>query len=227
MQILRTYPAKRPVYPFAPQGERSIARAYAHAFTRARTLIYIEDQYFWSDVVADALGRALRREPRLQVIAVVPRFPEKDGRLSGPPMRYGQRLAWELLHEAGGDRFALFDLENAEGTPIYVHAKVCVVDDEWMTIGSDNLNRRSWTHDSEITCAVVDPDGLLPRSVRTSLWSEHLGLPKDDPRLAVPSGALDLWAERATAPGSRVRRHVPQALSAGTRRWARPAYQVL
>ncbi len=121
--ILRTYPAKRPPYPFAPTGERSIARAYTHAFARARRLVYIEDQYFWSDVVADALAGALRREPELQVIAVVPRYPEKDSRLSGPPMRYGQRLAWELLHEAGGDRFALFDLENTEGTPIYVHAK--------------------------------------------------------------------------------------------------------
>ena len=55
-------------------------------------------------------------------------------------MIYGQRLAWEALREAGGDRFAMFDIENSEGTPIYVHAKVCVVDDHWMTIGSDNLN---------------------------------------------------------------------------------------
>ena len=61
----------------------------------------------------------------------------------------------------------MFDLENDAGTPIYVHAKVCVVDDHWMTIGSDNLNLRSWTHDSELTCAVVDPDGELPRSLRT------------------------------------------------------------
>ena len=115
-------------------------------------------------------------------------------------MLYGQRLAWNQLREAGGDRFALFDLENAEGTPIYVHAKVCVVDDQWMTIGSDNLNRRSWTHDSEVTCAVVDPDGVLPRSLRTSLWAEHLGMPQDDPRMTKLSGALALWAEREDAP---------------------------
>ena len=224
VQILRTYPAKRPAYPFAPDGERSIARAYARAFSRARRLIYIEDQYFWSDVVADTLAAALRREPELQVIAVVPRYPEKDSRIDGPPMLYGQRLAWDLLREAGGDRFALFDLENAQGTPIYVHAKVCVVDDQWMTIGSDNLNRRSWTHDSEITCAVVDPGGVLPRTLRTSLWAEHLALPPDEPRMSDLSGALALWAERQDAPGSRIRRHVPPAVSASTRRWARPVY---
>ncbi len=224
VQILRTYPAKRPAYPFAPDGERSIARAYARAFSRARRLIYIEDQYFWSDVVADTLAAALRREPELQVIAVVPRYPEKDSRIDGPPMLYGQRLAWDLLRQAGGDRFALFDLENAQGTPIYVHAKVCVVDDQWMTIGSDNLNRRSWTHDSEITCAVVDPGEVLPRRLRTSLWAEHLALPPDEPRMSELSGALALWAEREDATGSRIRRHVPPAVSASTRRWARPAY---
>ena len=48
------------------------------------------------------------------------------------------------------------DLENDEGTAVYVHAKVCIVDDVWMMVGSDNMNRRSWTHDSELSCAVVD-----------------------------------------------------------------------
>ena len=227
VQILRTYPAKRPAYPFAAHGERTIARGYSRAFERARRLIYIEDQYFWSGVVAAALADALRREPELRVIAVVPRFPEEDNRIGGPPMFYGQRLAWEALHEAGGDRFAMFDLENAAGTPIYVHAKVCVVDDHWMTIGSDNLNLRSWTHDSELTCAVVDPDGALPRSLRTSLWAEHLGLPQDDPRLSDLGRALDLWNERLGAPDSRISGHVPTALPARTRLWASAAYRSL
>ena len=164
VQVLRTYPWKRPRYPFAPDGERTIARGYTRAFQRARRMIYVEDQYFWSDVVAGTLAEALRREPDLQVVAVVPRFTEDEGRFGGPPAHYGQRAAWEVLREAGGDRFTMFDLANDAGTPIYVHAKVCIVDDEWMTIGSDNLNLRSWTHDSELTCAVVDPDGELPRS---------------------------------------------------------------
>ena len=53
----------------------------------------------------------------------------------------------------------VFDVENHEGTPVYVHAKVCVIDDIWATVGSDNLNRRSWTHDSELSCAVLDDTG--------------------------------------------------------------------
>jgi phosphatidylserine/phosphatidylglycerophosphate/cardiolipin synthase-like enzyme len=227
VQLLRTYPSKRPRYPFAPDGERSIARAYSRAFSRARRLVYVEDQYFWSELVAHELADALRREPDLQVIAVVPRYPEEDNRFSGPPMLLGQQRARELLERAGGSRFAMYDLENAAGTPVYVHAKVCVVDDEWMTCGSDNLNLRSWTHDTELTCAVVDPDGTLLRDLRVSLWAEHLGLPADDPRLAELDGAGELWAQRAGEPGSRARPHETEAVSRRTRLWAYPAYRFL
>ncbi len=226
VQVLRTYPYKRPAFPFAPQGERTIARAYERAFARATRLVYLEDQYLWSDIVARTLAEALRRAPRLEVIVVVPRFPDEDGRVSGPPNRLGQLQAMELLAEAGGGRFAAYDLENAGGTPVYVHAKVCIIDDEWMTCGSDNFNRRSWTHDSELTCAVVDTDGHLPRRLRTALWSEHLGLPLHDPRLASIDGASELWRERTTSPGSRARPHRPAPVSRAARLWATPMYRL-
>lgn len=222
VQLLRTYAAKRPPFPFAPHGERSIARAYERVFAKAQRLIYVEDQYLWSKVVARTLAAALQRTPTLQVIAVVPRFPDADGPFTGPPNRLGQRAAMELLGKAGGSRFNAYDLHNDQGTPIYVHAKVCVVDDQWMSCGSDNFNRRSWTHDSELTCAVVDPDGDLPRRLRTQLWSEHLGLAADDPRLADLEGAADLWRQRVGAPGSRARPHRPAPVSRLNRIWALP-----
>src|SRR5262249_16980617 len=156
VQVLRTYPAKRPPHPFAPQGERSIARAYLKAFERARRLVYFEDQYLWSGAAAGFLAERLRAEPRLHVVAVVPRYPDRNGRLSGPPYRAGQQTAIAALRRAGRDRVAVFDLEAPSGWPIYVHAKVCVIDDTWMIVGSDNLNVRSWTNDSELSCAVID-----------------------------------------------------------------------
>ncbi len=227
VQVLRTYPRKRPPYPFAPDGERSIARAYTRAFARARRLIYIEDQYFWSEAVVHALADALRRAPDLEVITVVPRFPEQDTRASGTPMKLAQRRARDALVAAGADRFAMYDLGHPGGVPIYVHAKICVVDDTWMTCGSDNLNMRSWTHDSEVTCAVVDPEGSLPRDFRVSLWAEHLGLPADDPRLADLSGSCRLWSERVGRPHSRIREHVLPSESRTARLWAVPAYRTL
>ena len=47
VQLLRTYPVRRPGYPFAPVGERSVARGIIKALGRARRLIYVEDQYLW------------------------------------------------------------------------------------------------------------------------------------------------------------------------------------
>ena len=87
---------------------------------------------------------------------MIPRFPDPDGVVAGDASRIGRERVLDALDAAGGDRVAVYDLENDENRPIYVHSKVCVVDDLWAAIGSDNLNRRSWTHDSEISCAVID-----------------------------------------------------------------------
>jgi phosphatidylserine/phosphatidylglycerophosphate/cardiolipin synthase-like enzyme len=159
VQVLRTYPYRRRGYSFAPEGERSIARAYLKVLSRARSLIYLEDQYLWSRTVAEMLARALVDNGELHLIAVLPRFPDQDGRLSRPPNLVGRAAALHTLRTAGGDRVAVYSPENEAGVPIYVHAKVCVVDDTWAIVGSDNFNRRSWTHDSELSCAVIDEDG--------------------------------------------------------------------
>lgn len=256
VQVLRTYPARRPAYPFAPSGERSVARAFAKAVARARTLIYIEDQYFWSLEIAEILASALRRQPQLQLIAVVPRFPDMDGRLSGPPSRLAQARSLALVKAAGGSRVGIYDVQNQLGTPIYVHAKVCVIDDVWATVGSDNLNRRSWTHDSELSCAVLDserdsrepldPSGLgdgsrtFARDLRLTLWAEHLGYPRDDPALLPLAGSTRLWEAAArervrddeqvddvVRSPSRVRAHDVTPVSRASRWWAQIAYHLI
>ena len=78
---------------------------------------------------------------------------------------------------------------TTHGTPVYVHAKVCVVDDVWACVGSDNFNRRSWTHDSELSCAVLDDTTdptraggdarVFARDLRLRLLREHLDRPAD------------------------------------------------
>lgn len=257
VQVLRTYPAKRPPLPFAPQGERSVARAYAKAFRRARRLIYLEDQYLWSAEVAQLLAEALREEPELRLIAVVPRYPDRDGRLSGPPNRIGQQTAIDRVLAAGADRVAVYDLENEQGRPIYVHAKVCVVDDVWATVGSDNLNRRSWTNDAELTAAVIDerhdprapadPGGLgdgarvFARDLRLALWREHLGRGDgDDADLLDPDSGFDAWrraaadlaawhrgGRRGPRPPGRAAEHHPGRVKAWAAWWARPLYEAV
>ena len=115
---------------------------------------------------------ALREHPDLRVIVVIPLFPDVDGRLSRPAELLARSRALDRLLEAAPDRVAAYGLENHAGTPVYVHAKVCVMDDLWASVGSDNFNRRSWTHDSELSCVVLDDD--YSRSLRLRLAAEHL-----------------------------------------------------
>ena len=212
VQVLRTYPAKRPPYPFAPDGERSIARALSQGVRRARggsstSRTSTSGRAHAADALADALrrdARAARRRGR----AALPR-PER-ARRRAPPSRIGrERVTRASLRRAAATASRCTTSRTATGTPIYVHAKVCVVDDVLMVVGSDNLNRRSWTHDSEISCAVIDaelderepidPGGLgdgarrLARDTRLRLWREHLGSRRRRRR-------------RPRRPGSRLRR---------------------
>jgi phosphatidylserine/phosphatidylglycerophosphate/cardiolipin synthase-like enzyme len=241
VQVLRTYPRKHPPYPFAPRGERSVARGYRKVIPRARRLIYLEDQYLWSAEVADLFAAALRANPELHLVAVVPRHADVDGRLQLPPNLVGRVQAVDACRRAGGDRVHVFDVENALGSPVYVHAKVCVVDDVWSSIGSDNFNRRSWTHDSELACAVLDSEGVFARDLRLRLMGEHLGRdPSDVADLIDPDAAIAAVCESAKAlqawydsggtgprPPGRLREHRPERLSRLTELWALPVYRVI
>jgi hypothetical protein len=51
----------------------------------ARSLVYLEDQYFWSRPAAACFADALAENPQLRLIAVIPQYPDRDGKLSMPP----------------------------------------------------------------------------------------------------------------------------------------------
>jgi phosphatidylserine/phosphatidylglycerophosphate/cardiolipin synthase-like enzyme len=257
VQILRTYPLRRKGYPFAPRGERSIAHAYEKVLARAQSLIYVEDQYFWSTDVVRSFADALQATPGLRLIAVVPHHPDQDGRLSLPPNLVGRQQALDLIRSAAGDRVAVYGVENPAGTPVYVHAKVCVIDDVWASIGSDNINRRSWTHDSELACAVLDTeldprepavvdrfgDGArtFARDLRLTLAREHLDRPADaDGDLIDPRSAFDAFAATAAElqrwldggrhgprPPGRLRPYDAPRLDRRTLAWATPLYRTI
>jgi phosphatidylserine/phosphatidylglycerophosphate/cardiolipin synthase-like enzyme len=255
VQVLRTYARRRGGYPFAPQGERSVARGFRKAIARARQLIYIEDQFLWSTEVAKVFAAALVANPSLHLIAMVPRYFDQAGTLTLRPNQVGREMAVRVLLDAAPDRVAIYDIENLAGVPVYVHAKISVIDDVWASVGSDNFNRRSWSHDSEIACAVldqerdarepIDPAGLgdgarkYARDLRLELWREHLGRAKgDDHGLLDPveavaafratAEALERWhreGERGERPPGRVRPHPRIQPSHTTSLWAEPLYR--
>ncbi|GAA2093676.1 phospholipase D-like domain-containing protein [Microlunatus panaciterrae] len=205
VQLLRTYPNLRHGrdYPFARGGERSVARGYSKALARADQLVYIEDQYLWSTDIATTFVESLTTNRDLRVIAVLPHVPDQSTPLSRLPQELGRLEALAMLRKAGGDRVAFYGVENHQGRPVYVHAKVCVMDDVWATIGSDNFNRRSWTHDSELSAVVIDEAGgdhsAYARRLRLTLAAEHLDrkvgpaeFPGDISKIETGTGPEDL-----------------------------------
>lgn len=227
VQILRTYPdlLLDRDYPFAPGGERSVARGYTKAIRRAQSLVYVEDQYLWGRHVGELFARALRENPDLHVIVVLPPYSAQGSRFGVLPQQLGRRRAMSDMVRVAPDRVAVYGIENDAGTPIYVHAKVCLIDDTWASTGSDNFNRRSWTHDSELSAVVVDEAGEYAERLRLTLAAEHLDrdpaeIDADgmrdcvDPRemfatFADSAARLDAWyanGQRGSRPKGRLRR---------------------
>jgi phosphatidylserine/phosphatidylglycerophosphate/cardiolipin synthase-like enzyme len=148
------------------------------------------------------------------------------------------------MQRAAPDRVAVFGIENHAGTPVYVHAKTCIIDDVWTTIGSDNFNRRSWTHDSELSAVVVDvaegSDGYA-RQLRLTLAAEHLDREDDDLDDCVDAAGmfaayvasaerLDAWhagGRVGARPPGRLRRLHPPHLSRRQRAAALAPYLLL
>jgi len=248
VQLLRTYPDLRfnADYPFAKGGERSVARGYSKAIKRAERIVYVEDQYFWGHDVGRLFEEPLRAAPELRLMLVIPLVPDLDGPNRKAQLLGRERALARLMRIAPG-RVAAYGIENHAGTPVYVHAKVCVIDDTWTSTGSDNFSRRSWTHDSELTAVVLD--GGYGRDLRLTLAAEHLdrldrveseGLEKVMADCLDPAGMFDAYADhadrldawhaggrRGERPPGRLRRlHVPR-LSDTERRWASVPLDVL
>lgn len=246
VQILRTFPVIYPkAYDFAPEGERSVMLGNTKAIAHAERLVYVEDQYLWSEEVGEHFAQALRDKPDLRLVVVLPLLPNLDGVAAEVPQLYGRSLAMSKVIEAAQDRVAVFGLTNEAGMPVYVHSKTCIIDHRWASVGSDNLNRRSWTSDSEIACTVVDdrgdleapaPQDSFPRTLLRTLVAEHLGCaPSDVPEdphelfdaMVACADALDEWyaggpgtrrtGGRSRVAGRALRRPVPVPVSWGRR----------
>ena len=188
LQVVRTVPER--IYRALPRGEFRIVESYLRALRSADRLVYVENQFLWSPEIADVLLDKVTNPPRddFRLLLVLPARPNSGGddtrgvlaELIDADDDRGRVLACTLYARSG----VLFD-------PVYVHAKIAIVDDEWLTIGSANLNEHSLFNDTEMNLVLHDP--ALARRTRRALWSEHLELPEgelpDDPVAAID----ELW----------------------------------
>lgn len=173
LQVVRTMPDG--MYPRHPQGDFRILESYLRGLSSARHLIYLENQFLWSPEILEVLREKLRNPPApdFRLLVVLPAKPNSGGddtrgQLGTLLQADGENhrvLACTLVSRGG----------SAQDLPIYVHAKVAIVDDQWMTIGSANLNEHSLFNDTEMN--VVTHDVPLITKTRHRLWAEHLERP--------------------------------------------------
>ncbi|CAN1343058.1 Phospholipase D alpha 1 [Linum perenne] len=231
--------------------DRSIQDAYIHAIRRAKSFIYIENQYFlgssfgWKQISGDikvddiACLHLIPKELSLKIISkieagerfavyvVIPMWPEGipesdsvqailDWQKRTMEMMYSdiaEALRKKGLNTSPREYLSFFCLGNRETkkigeylpseTPepgsnyaraqqarrfmIYVHAKMMIVDDEYIIIGSANINQRSMDggRDTEIAMGAFQPQHLATNNqlatgqiygFRIALWYEHLGV---------------------------------------------------
>ena len=187
LQIVRTVPER--IYKAVPNGDFRILESYLRALKAAERFIYLENQFLWSPEIATVLIDKLTNPPScdFRLVVLLPAKPN-----NGADDTRG--VLGELV-EADADRGGLVacTLYARAGTihdHVYVHAKIGIVDDRWLTLGSANLNEHSLFNDTEMNIVTHDPE--LATQTRRRLWAEHLELHLDQ-LPADPTEAVDRY----------------------------------
>ena len=167
-------------YPQVAEVETLFLRQIA----RAKRFIYAENQYFASRRIAEAIAERLREPDPPEIVIVHPETADGviEANAMDPPRDQLVASLRELDHKR---RFHAYN-PFTDDVAIYVHAKIMIVDDEILRIGSSNFNNRSLGLDSE--CDVfIDCErpanagcGEAIRALRYSLLAEHCGLEPEE-----------------------------------------------
>lgn len=207
--VARTLPAYG-----GKDGVHEIEALYLAVIAQARDVLYLESQYLASRKLAEALARRLREPDGPEIVLVLPR--NADGWLEQKAMDGARRSLLNMLWKADvHGRFGAYYPVTERGEPIYVHAKVLVMDDRLLRIGSSNLNNRSMGFDTECDLAIEanHPGDEVSRAaieLRNLLVAEHLGVDRDEVAAGIgEGGSLLSTIERLRGPGRSLRKFEP------------------
>ena len=169
------------------ESVREIRRLFRDAIGAAESLIYIENQYFSAQAIHEALARRMkdRRRSRLEIVLVLAKqanaFVEQAsiGIAQAKAIRNLRALAIETGH-ALGIYYPAAPGPDGEHVPTYIHSKLLLVDDVFLSVGSANLNNRSMGLDTELNVSWQAGPGERDarasiRAVRVDLLAEHAG----------------------------------------------------
>jgi phosphatidylserine/phosphatidylglycerophosphate/cardiolipin synthase-like enzyme len=193
--ISRTQPEMQGIEPV-----HEIEQLYLDLIARAEYTIYAESQYFASRRIAEAIARRLDEPDGPEIVIINPE--QADGWLEQVAMDTARARLVEALRERDvHGRLRLYHPFTSGGAPIYVHAKVFVVDDTILRIGSSNFNNRSLRLDTECDVTIeAEPADEAKRghiaSIRNGLLAEHLGCTPEQVAEEIARGSLIAAIER-------------------------------
>lgn len=175
---------------------REVAELFPALIARAERSIYIENQFLTATTVASAIAERMQAVPELETLLIGPKT--YASWLEGKTMGGGRLAFMRVLEDAGvGRRTRLVYPEVCQGdqsVDVMVHAKVTIIDDRYLRIGSANLNNRSMGSDTELDLLVI---GNTPEEratiehLRNTLIGEHFGVTPEDATEAIDaSGSL-------------------------------------
>jgi phosphatidylserine/phosphatidylglycerophosphate/cardiolipin synthase-like enzyme/uncharacterized membrane protein YdjX (TVP38/TMEM64 family) len=195
---------------------RQVEDLYVDSIMGAKESIYIENQYFTSHKIAAALGARLREKDGPEIVMVLPKH--ASGWLEEGTMGVIRaKLVNRLKEEDRENRLRVFHPVN-NNTEIMMHAKVMVVDDVLLRIGSANLSNRSMGLDTECDLVIEAENGVQKDAVirfRNDLLGEHLGVYRENVQKTIEAkGSLAVGVE-----SMRRGRRTLAALEPGEPKW--------
>jgi phospholipase D1/2 len=178
---------------------REVERLFLDSIDNAEKSIYIENQFFTSSLLADRIARRLREQRDLEVLLIGPQ--NYESWIEARTMRNGRLRFIRTFQEAGvADRVRLLYPhveERGKATDTMMHAKVMIVDDRLLRVGSANLNNRSMGTDTEcdlVIEAATEEERAQIASVCNRLLADHCGVSAADVAQCFASGTTLLEA---------------------------------
>lgn len=204
--IARTFPK------YEHQEEvREVEQLLIDAIAAARTTIYIENQYFTAHKIGDALAKRLNEENGPEIVVILPQ--QTVGWLSQNTMDVlRERLLKRLFEADQHDKLRVYYpyVPELGEQCINVHAKIMVIDDELIRVGSSNFNNRSMGLDSECDLAIEAGGVARVRQgitdMRNRLLGEHLdAAPQTVAKMLAQHGSIIQTIESLTSSGRSLR----------------------
>jgi hypothetical protein len=165
-----------------PNGEQSIFESHKRAIEQAQEYIFIEDQYFRAPIVNELIYDRMLDVPELKLIVITQTVDEID-----PALQYSY-FSHNLFQSNFPDRYLLLTLHTTDlvvqnnvlwddalfyEEPIFIHSKLRMIDDIYLSVGSCNMNNRGYKFEGEMNLSIVDSNFV--REQRRIVFEQLVG----------------------------------------------------